>query len=233
MAVVEISLLIRFIIAHVLADFVLQEDSWVKDRFAKRWSSIYLYLHGAIAGVMVYLFSGLWTLLWLPVLVAVVHVVIDGLKAKKEDNVLMFLLDQSGHLVLLLVIWIWITGQNLKEISMVLTDETWIILLAYLIVFWPAGTLIGKATAQWRKDIEKEDNSGLEKAGLWIGRLERFLILTFVLLDQYPALGLLIAAKSIFRFSDIRKIGEYVLIGTLISFVIAIVTGLLALYLIG
>lgn len=63
---------------------------------------------------------------------------------------------------------------------------------------------------------------------MWIGRLERFLILTLVLLKQYEAIGLLVAAKSIFRFSASRSVGEYVLIGTLLSFTIAITVGLVA-----
>lgn len=72
----------------------------------------------------------------------------------------------------------------------------------------------------------------LESAGMYIGMLERVLVLIFVLTDHYDAIGLLIAAKSILRFSDKleqkpRKQTEYVLIGTLISFTITIILGLL------
>ena len=102
----------------------------------------------------------------------------------------------------------------------------WIIITAYLIVIWPSSVLINKLTEKWRRNVN-EDGS-LENAGRWIGRLKRFLILTLVLLHKYEAIGLLVAAKSIFRFSESRDIGEYVLIGTLISFAIAIVVGLIA-----
>ncbi len=91
--------------------------------------------------------------------------------------------------------------------------------------------LIGKITEKWSVVIEKEGtgkDESLEKAGRLIGRLERFLILTFIILKQYEAIGLLVAAKSIFRFSESRKVGEYVLIGTLLSFTIAILVGLIA-----
>lgn len=60
----------------------------------------------------------------------------------------------------------------------------------------------------------------LKWAGTWIGYLERIIILTFVLHDQYEAIGLLIAAKSLLRFrdtNDARPQTEYVLIGTLAS----------------
>jgi len=61
------------------------------------------------------------------------------------------------------------------------------------------------------------------------------LILTFVLVNQYSGIGFLIAAKSILRFGDIknpenRKEAEYILIGTMISFIVAILVGILARY---
>ena len=233
----EIFLLIRLIVAHLLADFVFQKDSWVKDRYNNGWYSKYLYLHGLIAGLLVYIFSYQWSGLWLLVVVAISHVVIDGLKIRKNDNITMFLLDQLGHLTVLLFVWLLIIDLSLSEIfsldGFLLSGiEFWIIILAYIIVIWPAGIIIEKATAQWRKEINSENDMGLTKAGMWIGRLERILILTFVLIDQYQAVGLLIAAKSIFRFNQDLKMGEYFLIGSLISFVIAITIGLFVGYLI-
>ena len=55
-------------------------------------------------------------------------------------------------------------------------------------------------------------------------------------MQQWAAIGLLIAAKSVFRFGDLnkgknRKLTEYVLIGTLLSFGLAILSGMLYLYL--
>ena len=74
----------------------------------------------------------------------------------------------------------------------------------------------------------------LPNAGKWIGILERVLVLTFVLTAQFQAIGFLIAAKSILRISvkseaHARLLSEYVLVGTFISFAIAILIGLSAL----
>ena len=71
----------------------------------------------------------------------------------------------------------------------------------------------------------------LPNAGTLIGYLERVLILTFILIDQFAAIGFLLAAKSIMRFgsasgSNHRKLTEYVIVGTLSSFTIAIFIGL-------
>lgn len=71
---------------------------------------------------------------------------------------------------------------------------------------------------------EKEYN-----AGRVIGMLERILILFFVLMDQYSAIGFIIAAKGFTRFKELdkREFAEYVLIGTLLSSFIAIVISIL------
>jgi len=67
----------------------------------------------------------------------------------------------------------------------------------------------------------------LRNAGRLIGITERFLVLTFMLLNQFAAIGFLIAAKSILRFQGKESIKtEYVLIGTMLSFGLAIGTGL-------
>lgn len=68
---------------------------------------------------------------------------------------------------------------------------------------------------------------GLPHAGEWIGYIERVLILTFVITGNVEAVGFLLAAKSVFRFGDLNKAKEiktteYVLLGTLVSFTIAL-----------
>jgi len=70
--------------------------------------------------------------------------------------------------------------------------------------------------------------SGIKKAGMVIGLFERFLVLTFVLLGQYMAMGIILTAKSIARFENLkeREFSEYYLVGTLASFSFAILCGL-------
>ena len=90
--------------------------------------------------------------------------------------------------------------------------------------------MIGLVCNVWTTDIEGIES--LANAGKRIGQLERFLVLTFILVDQFAAIGFLLAAKSILRFGDTkekdhRKINEYVLVGTMTSFAITIAFGLL------
>jgi hypothetical protein len=73
----------------------------------------------------------------------------------------------------------------------------------------------------------------LSNAGKYIGMLERLLVFIFIVTGHWEGIGFLLAAKSVFRFGDLkkskdRKLTEYILIGTLLSFSIALAVGLLA-----
>lgn len=63
--------------------------------------------------------------------------------------------------------------------------------------------------------------------GRIIGVLERALVLTLVLVGQYGALGLIVAAKAVARFRGLedRDFAEYFLIGTLASLLHAVLVG--------
>lgn len=85
---------------------------------------------------------------------------------------------------------------------------------------WLVGFLLTKAGMGTR----------LSPVGKCIGWFERFLIITLALAGELSAIGFVMAAKSILRFSESRedrKFAEYVLLGTLISVSIAVTAGLL------
>ncbi|MEA1905908.1 MAG: hypothetical protein U9N12_02975 [Euryarchaeota archaeon] len=70
---------------------------------------------------------------------------------------------------------------------------------------------------------------GLKSAGMAIGIIERVMVLTFVLVDQYTAITVIFAAKSIARFNELedRNMAEYYLIGTLLSITSALIIGII------
>ena len=105
------------------------------------------------------------------------------------------------------------------------TPRIWAYLFGYLFVLWPSGFIIERVLPRMVKI--RNPKEGLENAGKWIGYLERFLILTFVFGGSYVAVALLVAAKSILRYPEVQENSEYVLIGTLLSFSIAVAVGLL------
>jgi hypothetical protein len=76
---------------------------------------------------------------------------------------------------------------------------------------------------------EEEAKKEEERAGELIGIIERLLILTFVIADNFEAVAFAVAAKSIARFSalDDKDFAEYYLIGTLLSVIVAVAVGVI------
>jgi len=122
----------------------------------------------------------------------------------------------------------------------------WLILTAGgFLVTYPAGALIDLFLKPFQKQLNKKfrPNSlrpvtGLKEGGRIIGYLERLLIYVFILSGQFAGVGFLVAAKSIFRFGELkdsenRKQAEYIIIGTFTSFLLAIVVSLAAQALLG
>jgi hypothetical protein len=260
----EINLLLRLFIAHLLTDFVFQPKSWVRDREQRQGRSIKLYLHVAVTTVVAYLISGAYDNWVIPLVIFSSHLLIDYIKSKFDSgNFSYFIIDQLAHLIVILVLWLSLEGKwAMIPTAFDLISNSpkfWLVATGYLFVSWPLGILIGKATQQWRDQISREraraqegSNEGLDaanreeqnepvasgeeqelglaSAGKWIGICERILIFTFVLLSQYTAIGFLMTAKSILRFSEkesnTQLKTEYVLVGTLVSFTLSAMVGL-------
>lgn len=80
---------------------------------------------------------------------------------------------------------------------------------------------------QMRREEDRSAGAVELARGRAIGALERALTLTLVLLGQYTAIGLIIAAKSLARFRALedREFAEYFLVGTLASLLLALLVG--------
>lgn len=235
---IELLLLVKLILAHLLTDFVFQPSSWVRNRIQKKQRSRHLYFHTVFTALVAYIFSGLWSAWWIPLLIFITHLLIDIWKSYQPPGKLKyFIADQAMHLSVILLVWL-LACNKWDAIGILLQGAAsninlLVVITTYVFVGWPLGIMIGIATEKWRTDAAVS-SEGLAKAGMWIGLLERFLILTFILINQYTAIGFLIAAKSILRFSDkehTQKKTEYVLIGTLMSFCTSFTAGLLVKYL--
>jgi len=232
-------LLLPLLVSHLLIDFAWQSNRWVAAKRARRFAAWPLYVHGLGAGLLAWLAVSshhLDTWRWIVPLVTTTHILIDGLKDRIRNESRAFLLDQAMHLIVLAVVVLILNGATHPN-AMVRPHPAWVILFAFLVVWSAAGTMLGVLTRTWHEALQDD---GLASAGLWIGRLERLLIVVFVLAGTMESVGWLVAAKSILRFptrigngdrDDRHKRTEYVLVGTMASFAIALLTGLLARYL--
>lgn len=227
-------ILLKLILAHLIGDFFLQPTSWIKDKEKHILRSPKLYLHVVIHIVL--LFVILWDFSKWPLIliIGISHLIIDALKLifqKRHTKRTLFFIDQFLHLLVILIVY-WFFIADGVGFDHLLTNHTLLLLTCVLFLTIPVSIIMKIIFLKWNISKIVEGNESLKDAGKYIGILERVLVFVFVIFDHWEAVGFLITAKSVFRFGDLReskerKLTEYILIGTLISFGIAILIGLL------
>ncbi len=230
-------LLIKLLFAHLLGDFFLQKGSWVAHKKKYKLKSSRLYLHVLIHVLLMFLF--LWDLsLWpIVLIIGVSHLIIDALKIilqNEKNQRWLFILDQILHFSVLIAVYLIFTDIEYNIISF-FSQRHLIFILGLLFLTRPTSFIMQNIFTKWDITALTENNESLEDAGKYIGILERILVFIFIMSGHWEAVGFLITAKSVFRFGDLkeskhRKLTEYILIGTLISFGIAIGTALVVNY---
>lgn len=254
MTIPDLNLIVWLLIAHFLGDFTFQPRYWVDEKRRRKWRSPYLYYH-----VLVHFLLVLTTIFWLSgewsvtsvlgaLIIALGHFFLDLVKIYYMKFIeyeshdvglqrgLVFLWDQIAHFCVLFLVAAWWQ----QSIWIAETPDQWtrvlIVALGYYFILYPAAAFVELSTQDWQTYIESDhQDEGLPLAGRTIGQLERLLALTFILIGQFTALGFLIGAKSIFRFGDLsrghfHKKTEYILIGTLLSFALVVIVGLILTY---
>ncbi len=216
--------------SHFIADFLLQPDRLVQ---MKKHPG-YLFAHGAVHALTAYLLLQDWTIWQVPLLVFFMHILIDYVKQLKTsgaDSAKVLVADQAAHLASLLLIVLVLLQFS---IHLEFTGEGYKVIIAiasFSLVVLGSGYFIGK----YMNEILDENSlsiEGLKNGGKLIGQLERLLILILIYIGQPIGIGFLVAAKSILRFEEAKKhkVAEYVIIGTLLSFTLAIMFSSLAVW---
>jgi hypothetical protein len=226
-------LLFKLFLAHIIGDFFLQPESWVIEKEKKKLKSPKLYIHIVIHFFL--LFVLLWDIsLWpLIVSIGVLHFIIDSIKLlfqNKKTRRTWFFIDQILHVISIFMAY-YLLIENSFDLGILQEENTLLLFICILFLTEPVSIIMKTIFSKWNIAKLTEGNESLKDAGKYIGILERILVFVFVVLDHWEAVGFLITAKSVFRFGDLkeskhRKLTEYILIGTLISFGIAITVGL-------
>ena len=225
----------QLILAHLLGDFILQPNSWVSDKENRKLKSKYLYLHVLIHTVLSFIFLWNLELWWVAALVGISHLIIDAIKLYFQNiktKKRWFFIDQILHVAVIAGVSFYFNEFNFEFLK---DQNTLKIIVAALFLSSPASIIIRTLLSSWTPAPETQTNlqtESLSSAGKYIGILERLLVFTFIMVNHWEGVGFMVAAKSVFRFSDLaqakqRKLTEYVLIGTLLSFGMAVLTGIL------
>lgn len=229
----------QLFLSHIMGDFFLQPNKWVTDKEQKKWKSGFLYLHSLFHFLLIMAITATLSIWKVALALAISHLLIDGIKLQFQQPATKrkwFFIDQGLHLAVITAVW-YISEEITFDWSYLSRPSTLALVIAVLFLLNPTSFIIKTIISKWIPGPNSNANDSLQNAGQWIGIMERLLILTFILIGKWEGVGFLMAAKSIFRFGDLKeakdmKLTEYVLIGTLLSFGIAIGTGLIVLQII-
>lgn len=233
--------LLALLIAHLAGDFVFQRRAVIDGKREGRWTA--LLEHGAwhlgCLGVAWLLFApsgvspGAIAVAFLAIVV--LHLLTDLAKYRMPGagTLTIFLLDQLVHVIVLVFAAWWLAGRPDWPTGIA---DWWrpnanlfaTLLASYLLVVVAFGW-INRLALQSLLPESDDSEAGLARAGLYIGWLERFLMFSAVLIGAWSVLGLVLAAKSVFRFDSIRnqrEHAEYFVIGTLLSVSEVVAVGL-------
>lgn len=231
MSPLALQLLVCLIAAHAIGDFVVQTGHMA---YNKRRLGVLLRHAGVVAGLS-YLLSTAWTAWEIPLGVLVAHALVDAVKARARQGTAPLVLDQLAHLATVVGIAWWAARSEPEVWGVRLLGpgyaDAMLVLAGGVICVFAGAILIGAAVQPLVRQLEplrqgdagRPHRRGFDHGGRLIGQLERALIFLFVLAGQPASIGLLIAAKSVLRFGELKETehrmeAEYIIIGTLMSF---------------
>jgi len=244
--------LLSLLLGHLVADFLLQSNSLIA-RKKKGQASGYLY-HGLLhyLAVVVVLAvvapSNLLRLRFHAILfiLTTVHLLIDWAKLRLTksgrlfDGIVSFLADQALHVITIGIAVMIYAQIPAREISSAVQmpqpyyTKGLAVLIVYVATVFSGGYVVRYLTKSLIRDLPRladETSEHLQNAGMYIGWLERILIVTAVVMRSPATIGLVLTAKSIVRYQEMKsgRFAEYFLIGTLLSIVLAIFGGIVLL----
>ena len=232
-------------IAHIIGDYLFQPETLVRLKTEKqRWLLFHALLY-SVAMSALFLCVRFTSALVPLAIIAIAHLAIDELKIfveRKWDNakvkLICFCIDQILHLAVVVICWLlFVRNAELtacfKNLSAISLFRPALAYLAILAIIWdPTSVLIKKVFCLFppqEQNTEINDVTAPAKAGEWIGKLERLIVIALVLGGAVSSIAFVLTAKSVARFKQFEDKGfvERYLVGTLLSVSIALITALL------
>jgi len=222
-------LTLKLLLAHLIGDFTLQPNKWEKSKRKLKIKSPFLYWHILVHAIALILLLALEMKYALGIgIILLSHFLIDLAKIyalNEKNKIVLFFVDQFLHITVILCVAYVYFPFDLKFDNFI-TPELLALGLAVFTLTSFSSICMKVLISRWKPKEKKT----LKNAGTYIGMLERLFVFGFIVIEYWEGIGFLLAAKSVFRFGDLsnsedRNLTEYVLIGTLLSFGIAILIG--------
>ncbi len=234
------------LLAHLLGDFPLQWTWIAKNKCSRAWPlAFHGLIHFSLAWACLLLFAD-QSFFSFPNQIIVFsyviwHLLIDKLKCTFiahsciNKHWLTFLADQLLHALTVAAAAALLCRTGMAaltgavRISAAARTHVLETAIVYLAVIFGGGYLIRSVTSRLADDIASEPAGQMANAGMYVGWIERFLVITAIVMQSPTLIGLILTGKSIARFPEFEepRFAEYFLIGTLLSLSLSVLGGLL------
>ena len=222
------------ILGHLVSDFALQDDSMIKRK--KNSALLGNAIHSSsVAGITAAMFFGFY--LWNNLLsetalidcakifgyIFATHLVIDIIKYNiNKESLLVDVIDQALHITAIFLLFKFI------PVTQIPIPQAIALLLRMLIVIvfciW-VGDIFIRQTLGNHEGKRESHKENINHTGSTIGRIERFIMLVFMLLGYQLGIITVFAIKSIIRFQEYKKgDNDYYIFGNLLSLLVVIIS---------
>ena len=235
-----VPLILKLLVAHLVGDYLVQSDRVAAGKHQGRLLVVHIGLHAGLL-VLVALSEPRSVRLVLGLLsILAIHAITDAWTSRIQPRDLRLLaFDQGIHLASLVLGVAIARPEQLGTAWSVLGvwalhPEPWIVAVGGLLAVPAGATVISRWVRPFHDSLSNESRDqrlGLERAGRWIGMLERFVVYAAVLAKLEALIGFVIAVKSVLRLPEAREkwsreLAEYYLVGSLMSLSWALLAGL-------
>ena len=228
---------------HLLADFLFQSSAVIeRKRQERKFLFLHCFIYFIVFEILFFTLFQCKKVFLLGLIISILHFLINFIKNKLEKRfpqrrlqLLFFLLDQLIHLIMIIGIYYIFNLENLTNNFYIKLQgyENFKTIIFYILIFSiildPASVFIRKLFTLISPKTYPKTNLKELKAGNIIGKLERIIIAILLLNNQFGVMGFVLTAKSIARFKQMenKDFAEKYLIGTLTSFLIALISVLI------
>lgn len=242
-----VPLLLKLVVAHLLGDFVLQSDRDAREKHRLPVLLRHVAVHGGALAIVAWTEAPVPARLWLAFLgVVVSHALIDRATSRMNARPgWRLLIDQLLHLVVILIAVSAVRQSELGAMSieasrLAASAQVWLQVAGFLATVWLGAVVVGLWVRPFAQAIEARlalGRPGLERAGRWIGCLERAIVFLAVQFGFESLIGFVVAAKALLRLPEARdrgsrELSEYYLVGSLASLLWAVVASLITRWLV-
>ena len=228
---------------HLLADFLFQTSAYSeKKRKMLKPLLLHCFIYFIIFEIVLLPILQFKKAILLGIIISTCHFLINFTKNKLEKSfpqrrlqIWIFSINQLIHFALLIgMYYIFNLENSVTNLYINLQGyENFKTIILYIsvfsIIFEPASLFIRKLFTSISPKTYPKENLEELKAGNIIGKLERIIIAILLLNNQFGVMGFVLTAKSIARFKQMenKDFAEKYLIGTLTSFLIALISVLI------